>query len=143
MSHRCRAGFTLVEVLIVVLIMAILAAVVIPSVRHSSRDSQVACALSNLRTLRVHIELYQLHHAGRVPTATLVELTTTTDVTGAPGSDFGPYFAQIPRNPFTESRTVRVASTIPPVASGAADAGWLYHPDTGRIWLDHPDYLDR
>jgi prepilin-type N-terminal cleavage/methylation domain-containing protein len=142
-SHRCRAGFTLLEVLMVVVILAIVAAAVVPKLRHSHEDSQAACALSNLRALRVNIELYRLHHLGRLPSDDLTELTIATDVTGAPGSDFGPYFPQVPLNPFTESRTVRSVSTAPPAASRAKDAGWLYHAGTGQVWLDHADYLDR
>ncbi len=144
MRRKPRNAFTLVEVLIVVVIMAILAAAVIPQFTDSSNDARASTATMNLHTLRAQIQLYRLQHEGRNPSATLEELTKQTDVTGAEGTDFGPYLQFIPENPFTRSNTVRAATSNPPAAaSGAADAGWLYHAATGNIWLDHPDYLDR
>ncbi len=138
------AGFTLIEVLIVVVILAILAVAIVPQFTDSSDDAKESTAMMNLHTLRSQIQLYRLQHNGLTPSATLRELTIQTDADGNPGTDFGPYLQFIPENPFTGSNTVRETTENPPTsASGAADAGWLYHQATGNIWLDHASYLSK
>ena len=67
MSHSMRTsvqkGFTLVELLIVVIILAILAAIVIPQFSSATTDTQEAALDSNLGGLRNAIELYKAQHA--------------------------------------------------------------------------------
>lgn len=141
---RKAKGFTLIEVLIVVVILSILAVAVVPQFTDSSDDAKESTALMNLHTLRSQIQLYRLHHNGLTPSADLSELTTQTDASGNPGTEFGPYLQFIPENPFTGSNTVRTTTENPPTAaSGEADAGWLYHQPSGNIWLDDANYLDR
>ena len=141
-----RRGFTLVEVLTVVVIMAIVAAVVIPEFTMNGKAAKQSAAQFNLHDLRSRIELYRQHHDGKLPSAALAELTATTNSAGSIGTTtahrFGQYCAEIPVNPITESATVRVAASNPPAAaSGADDAGWLYHPSTGGLWIDDPEML--
>jgi prepilin-type N-terminal cleavage/methylation domain-containing protein len=141
-----RQGFTLVEVLIVVVIMAVLAATIIPQFSDSARDAKISTAKFNLNTLRTQIQFYRAQHNGALPSATLVELTSKTDASGAIGTGathvYGPYITVVPDNPFTNSNKITAATANPPAAaSGASDAGWLYHAATGGIWLDDADLL--
>lgn len=145
-----RSGFTLVEVLLVVVIMAILAATVIPSFTDSSVDAKESSLSFNLHTLRSQIELYKMHHVGQAPqTITdgeLVQLLTTTNTTGTPGTGddypYGPYLVNgIPANPITGIATITETANNPPSAQ-SGNGGWLYHKATGNIWADHDDYLD-
>jgi prepilin-type N-terminal cleavage/methylation domain-containing protein len=55
-------GFTLVELLIVVIILALLAAVVVPQFGESTQDAKLAALDANLKTMRDAIDLYTLHH---------------------------------------------------------------------------------
>ncbi|MBK7235836.1 MAG: prepilin-type N-terminal cleavage/methylation domain-containing protein [Sterolibacteriaceae bacterium] len=57
-------GFTLVELLIVVIILAILAAIVIPQFSSATTDAQEAALDSNLGGLRNAVELYKAQHVG-------------------------------------------------------------------------------
>lgn len=57
-----QAGFTLVELLIVVIILAILAAIVIPQFSSSTKDAQESALDANLAALRSAIELYKVQH---------------------------------------------------------------------------------
>ncbi len=112
MSQRKRnSGFTLVEILIVVVILGILAAIVIPQFTSASESARASSLSSTLQTIRSQLELYQVQHNGDYPTAlqmvAWVNLTSTTDVAGATtGSDFGPYLQKAPTNPFTLGSTV-------------------------------------
>jgi general secretion pathway protein G len=140
-----RRGFTLVEVLIVVVLMAILAAVVIPTVSDGTTQAKKGAIASDLRILRSQIELYKQQHTSQTPTR-LDLLTQKTNLAGQAGTTaaftLGPYIREIPVNPYTGSAKVTAAATNPPTAaSGAADAGWFYHAASGGIWIDNAELL--
>jgi general secretion pathway protein G len=59
---RLQRGFTLVELLIVVIILAILAAIVIPQFSGATTDTKEAALDANLGGLRNAIELYKAQH---------------------------------------------------------------------------------
>lgn len=120
-----RAGFTLLEVLVVVMLVAALAAIVIPRVFPSVRDAREAELRADLHALRTSIALFQ-SQCGDWP-ARLEDLlaTSTGNLTGGNGVEIppdafgGPYFIApsglLPADPFT----------------GARD--WLYEPTTGAL----------
>ncbi len=131
-QHR-RQGFTLVEVLIVVVIMAVLAATIIPQFSDSARDAKISTAKFNLNTLRTQIQFYRAQHNGALPSATLVELTSKTDASGAIGTGRHTRLwtvldrsSRTTRSP-TAARSRLRPPNPPAAASGATDAGWLYH----------------
>ena len=139
---RSRAGFTLVEILIVVVIMAILAATIIPQFSDSTKDAKTSSATFNLHTLRSQIELYKAQHDGRLPSGTLVELYSRTNVSGTVGTSaatfpYGPYLRELPDNPFTKSATIKTITTDPAATSDVTTThGWIYSTTTGGIWIN-------
>src|SRR5256885_8169569 len=133
-----RSAFTLIEVLIVVVIMAILAATIIPQFTDSTKDAKTSTVKFNLATLRAQIQLYRTQHTGLNPTANLVELTQLTDIngiTGGAGAVYGPYLRQIPVNPFTNLSTVTTTTADPLLTAPAGTGGWIYNVTTGNIWI--------
>ena len=69
MYTKARRGFTLIEILIVVVIIGILAALVLPNLTRTAEDAARGTAKSQLATVRGQIELYRLRHNGAIPPA--------------------------------------------------------------------------
>lgn len=80
-SSFTQKGFTLVELLIVVIILAILAAIVVPQFSSTTRDANISALDSNLSNIRSVIDLYAQQHKGEFPAQKVV-----TACTGAPGT---------------------------------------------------------
>ena len=145
MKSKYRSGFTLVEVLIVVVILAVLAATIIPQFSDSTKDAKESTMLFNLHTLRSQIQMYRTQHDGLLPGNALDELINATDKDGNIGSGgaYGPYVTEIPENPFTKSKTVKVITNSPAQNSDVSTTdGWLFNATTGEIWISHADYFD-
>ena len=130
--ERFAQGFTLVEILIVVVILGILAAIVIPQFTSASEEAKSSNLVTQLQTIRSQLELYQVQHNGDYPLLATLQngdpddwtgLTTQTDVLGAAGTDFGPYLQQAPTNSFLLGQDVAVD----------ASAEWEYDEATGAI----------
>jgi prepilin-type N-terminal cleavage/methylation domain-containing protein len=146
MKSKFRSAFTLVEVLIVVVILAVLAATIIPQFSDSTKDAKESTLLFNLHTLRSQIQMYRTQHDGELPDNALDKLITTTDKDGNIDSNgaYGPYVTEIPENPFSKSKTIKVLTSAPPTATDvSATDGWLYYPATGEIWISHADYFTK
>jgi prepilin-type N-terminal cleavage/methylation domain-containing protein len=147
-SERRRSAFTLIEVLIVVVIMAVLAATIIPQFSSSTRDAQDSTVKFNAHTLRSQIELYKAHHLGKYPAnsgdnANLKQLTGATNSSGTIGTTgasypYGPYLDEIPANPFNNQKTVKSITTNGTApTTGDGGTGWQYDEATGNIWPNH------
>ena len=69
MCKRTRRAFTLIEILIVVVILGILAALVIPNLATTAEDAARSTARSQLAAVRSQLELYKLRNDGASPPA--------------------------------------------------------------------------
>ena len=62
LSQKVRHGFTLIEILIVVVILGILAAIVIPQFTDAAAEASRSNLQTQLQTLRSQIELYNVQN---------------------------------------------------------------------------------
>src|SRR5256885_8392520 len=119
-STSRRSAFTLIEILIVVIILGILAAIVIPQFSNASNDARKSSLASTAQTMRSQIALFRLQHNDNLPGVKVLvssggtfnnnefwkSMTTQTDALNAPyvagtslTGPFGPYMQATPVNP--------------------------------------------
>ena len=137
-SKRKQSGFTLVELLIVAIILAILAAIIIPQFASTTVDAQESALRANASAMRSAIDLYRQQHGtypgevassggtctggtagtGALRTQTALEDQLTrysnalgqTCSIGLPTFPFGPYLQDddLPANSITGSNVVSI-----------------------------------
>jgi general secretion pathway protein G len=135
--RRSASGFTLVELLIVVIILGVLAAVVIPQFANISGDAKESSLKSSLNTVRQAISLYRVQHNETYPgqggwSEFVTQLTTATLADGTPGNKYGPYLRDdFPENPFTGTNTGKTVTTMP--ASPSGSEAWVYCTTDGQL----------
>lgn len=123
-----RSGFTLIEVLIVIVVIAILAAIVVPRLLGAGREAREASLRAHLQEIRNALGLFQAQ-MGDYPLVLGDIMESTCPAAGANGvvfndKDFrGPYLTTpsglLPNNPISGANVV--------------GTDWLYTPTTGAV----------
>ena len=128
-------GFTLIEILIVVMVLGILAMVIVPQITVSTTDAKESTLETNLVAMRNAMELYYHQHDNTYPgynmsadgarstsdalsaSSLILQLTQYTEASGKVATTksttaaYGPYLKSttLPANPFVTSATAAVA----------------------------------
>ncbi len=129
-------GFTLVEILIVVLILGILAAIVIPKYSNASGDAKRSSLRSSLQAVRGQVELYMLQHGDLPPALSGSDWTSLTEISTFSGQQQGPYLQAAPINPlngFSDVETV-TADELGGTAVSTPNVGFVYNTTNGKMW---------
>ncbi len=168
-SKRTRTreqGFTLVELLIVVIILAILAAVVVPQFATSTDDARLAALDSTLGNMRSVLDLYQAQHgeypsalpaAGgdgliNTPLAFRNQLAMYTDADGDTLNTkdathiYGPYLKknEIPLEPMTDLAVVEIITAgVLGMLTPGDPGGWKFDNVTGQFIVNHASWSAR
>ncbi len=146
-TNTVAKGFTLVEILIVVVILGILAAIVVPQFTNAANESRVGNVATQVSTIETQLELFRARNG------------TYPDLAGDEDWEFlvaEGYFKAVPRNPFSNSSNVAAftawptsgddgpADTTVAVIYGeyGSDDGWLYDVSTGNIAAAAPSSAD-
>jgi type II secretion system protein G len=127
--HDLKRGFTLVELLIVIIIIAVLAAVAIPKFANSSQKSKESALRAELKLMRSAIEMFKNDNGG-VPNE-LADLAKeigdtpkywngTAAVNCTAGNYKGPYMSSINKDPVDSSQDFAYVNTTGKVSAGAA-----------------------
>ncbi|MFQ3549881.1 MAG: prepilin-type N-terminal cleavage/methylation domain-containing protein [Armatimonadota bacterium] len=123
---RTKCGFTLVELLVVIVVLAVLAAIVLPKFMNSSKRSKEAALKSDLKVVRNAIGMFHAD-TGAYPKTLNALMATEAPAKGLdsdgnevdilPGDWHGPYLQDLPIDPI----------------SGTAFIYVITHPDVGKV----------
>lgn len=128
-------GFTLVEILIVVVILGILAAVVIPRFASASNDAVKSALSRQLQTIDSQVELYRTNNGGAFPT------THETSPMGEDGTNDGwgimvsaQYLKESPLNMYTGRKLLAEGTALSAAAeTRTSENGWMYTQTPERL----------
>ncbi|MHC4642177.1 MAG: type IV pilin protein [Planctomycetota bacterium] len=149
-------AFTLYEVVVVVVLLGILAAILVPTLQGHTMSARESAVKDCLMTMRTQIQLYKMEHDGFLPgyvngagapTATLqLQFIGTTTVLGlaspskVPSAPFiyGPYVMKLPENPFNNRTDIKYVpeGTDFSFAVNSSTSGWLYKKETGEFVIN-------
>lgn len=126
MHTRSRAAFTLIEILIVVVILAILAAIVIPQVAGASQEALKSTLRRQLQSIDDMIEIFRVNNAGMLPTAHAPAPFGAGGTWGVLVSQ--DYFREAPSNGYTGGTVVEAGTTREAAAAlpQGHNAGWQF-----------------
>ena len=131
-------GFTLVEILIVVVILGILAAIIVPSMASVRDEASIGATRTELEKIRRAIDVFQVRNENSLP-AVAAGNGTWGDLI----SSTGEYLKDAPYNPYIGGANQRVI-----VMGNAPDAAfqtthcWIYDSATGQVWAGGFDVND-
>ena len=128
LRHRSKLGFTLIEVLLVVVITAIITATVMTSFIGVEDDAEEAMIRYSLREMRALVPVwwvkYDIGNGGNLPPSLM---------------------KVVPKSPVTGHRYVTIIHTDQPVipddVNQSGFGGWLVSSTTLDVWLNSPDYV--
>ncbi|MBL0869538.1 MAG: prepilin-type N-terminal cleavage/methylation domain-containing protein [Phycisphaerales bacterium] len=142
---RRNAAFTLIELVIVVVIIGILAAIAVPRMSRGAAAASDSALVGNLTQIRNALEMFQAEHGGTYPalakvTDALTQYSDTTLTTVQDSKDeskgviFGPYLRAVPPLPVGPHRGKTAF-----VAAIDGNGGWVYDDTKGIVKANVPN----
>jgi len=163
LSQKPKKAFSMVELVIVIVILGIIAAVAIPRISSGSKNAGESALKANLASLRNAIDWYYGEHntsypgaktdgtnAADTPEAFVNQLIQYSKQDGTVSVDkdaafpYGPYiritFPALPVGLNAGKKTITVVNQVTPlVATPGNGTGWVYNTATGEIIANSSD----
>jgi general secretion pathway protein G len=124
--HNRRRGFTLIELVVVVLILGIIGAIAAPKMFNTMASARTSAAKEDVQIVRQAIEMYKSQDPNNAypPAATLA-------------TALQPYLkGPFPVCPIGQQTATVFASTASPLVTTATTDGWLYNQTTGDFAIN-------
>lgn len=140
-SLRRQSGFSIIELLIVVVILGLLAAIVVPKLDYTVAEARKSALKADLNHVRNAVAMYQVQHVGVYPGQSswnqfTGQLTYQTNSLGHPDGELGPYLRDFPKNPVSQMTTGKLVNVMPSTPDGTT--GWIYCPVNGEFRANTP-----
>jgi general secretion pathway protein G len=99
--HKCQRGFTLIEIMVVVVILAVLGALVVPKILENVDKARVTRAQSDIRAIQTALDLYRLDNF-KYPTTEQGLQALVTQPTDPTITNYrsGGYLPSLPKDPW-------------------------------------------
>lgn len=128
-NKSAQRGFTLIELMIVVAIIGILAAVAIPKFAQMIERAKEGATKSNLGAIRSAVSIYYGKNEGVQPTS----IASNAAFVGTADSN---YMQELPKATATPLGNTNAVSTTASGPPGTAGSGWMYQSVSGEVWAN-------
>lgn len=136
-SARARPRVSWIEVAIVGVVLAVLAALVVPQFSEASTDPREKQLRMAVQIVQGQLEMYKAQHGHRYPSLAQFhnQMTLCSDsdgrtaAPGASGFDRGPYLRTIPVNPYSGTSDIS--------SQRGGPSAWYYDEQTGQFGPNH------
>ena len=109
--QRLSAGFTLIELMVVLVIIGVLAALIVPNVLDRADDARATAAKTDVNNLMQALKLYRLDNQ-RYPTAEQgLQALLTKPTTGPVASNWKSYLDKLPNDPWGRPYQYRIRAS--------------------------------
>ncbi len=131
--HKQSAGFTLIEIMVVVIVIGILAATIIPQFMNTAQDAKISKAKSDVAEIEGALERFNVH-MDRYPTSEESLKALVEAPTGAEKDWRGPYLNMVRSDPWGHQYQYRVPGhTTPRVSTSGRRARTARTAAKGQI----------
>jgi general secretion pathway protein G len=102
LTRRLQAGFTLIELMVVLVIIGVLAALIVPNVLDRADDARATAAKTDVNNIMQALKLYRLDNQ-RYPSAEQgLQALVTKPTGGAIPPNWKPYLEKLPNDPWNQ-----------------------------------------
>ena len=99
-SRRRSAGFTLIEIMVVLVIIGVLAALIVPNVLDRADDARVTAARTDINNLMQSLKLYKLDNQGFPSAEPGLEALRSKPTASPVPPNWKPYVEKLPNDPW-------------------------------------------